>query len=259
MTTYDRIGQTYATGRRPDPRVEAQIHRALGEACSVVNVGAGTGSYEPADRTVVAVEPSATMRRQRRPGAAPCVAGVAESLPFTDGSFDVAMTVLSIHHWTDVERGLTELRRVARRQVVLSYEPVDVVSFWLVDDYLPEIGELAVSRPPRPAEVLERLGGAGRIEVVPVPADCVDGFQPAHWQRPEAYLDPAVRACASGLALLPDDLVAARMARLAADLADGSWHRRHGHLLDRAELDTGFRLVVAEGGGPGGVGRRPGR
>ena len=246
MTTYDTIGRTYATQRRPDPRVEAQIHAALGAAATVVNVGAGSGSYEPADgRSVVAVEPSATMRAQRRPGAAPCIDGVASALPFAHGAFDAAMTLLSLHHWPDPWAGLDELRRVSRSQVVFAFEPLDVVSFWLVDDYLPEIAELAVSRPPTPSSILERLGGVGRIEIIPVPADCVDGFQPAYWARPEAYLDPAVRACASGIALLPDDLVADRMARLGSDLADGTWHRRHGDLLDQGAIDAGFRLVVA--------------
>lgn len=246
---YDTIGRTYAAHRQPDPRVGAQIQRALDGASSVVNVGAGTGSYEPADgRSVVAVEPSATMRAQRPADAAPCVAGVAASLPFADQTFDAAMTVLSIHHWPDPWAGLDELRRVARRQVVLSYERVDVVSFWLVEDYLPEIADLSVSNPPPPEAVLHHLGGVGRIEVVPVPFDCVDGFQPAYWRRPEAYLDASVRACASGLALLPEVLVAERMGRLAADLADGTWHGRYGHLLDQDQLDTGFRLIVADSG-----------
>jgi SAM-dependent methyltransferase len=245
---YDRIGRTYRAHRRADPRLARQVLAALGDAASVVNVGAGAGSYEPDDgRLVIAVEPSATMRAQRPEGAAPCVAGVAGALPFADGAFDAAMTVLSLHHWPEQRAGLDELRRVAGRQVVLTFEPSMHSAFWVVSDYLPEVVELPGSRPLAADVVAEHLGG--RVEVVPVPADCQDGFFTAFWKRPEAYLDPVVRAGISACSQLPAEVVDRAMARLAADLADGSWAARHADLLDRDEIDGGYRLVVADAPG----------
>jgi SAM-dependent methyltransferase len=241
---YDRIGSGYAGPRQPDPRIAEQVRAALGDARRVVNVGAGAGSYEPADRFVVAVEPSATMRAQRPVGSAPCVAGVAGALPFPDGAFDACLAVLTIHHWPDQAAGLDELHRVASRHVVLTFDPAAHLDFWLVRDYLPEVADLPASYPLAPAEVATRLGG-GQVHPVPVPADCRDGFLLAYWRRPEAYLEPAVRASISALALLPDDLVALRMARLEADLADGTWRERHGHLLERDTYDDGYHLVIA--------------
>ncbi|MCU1351230.1 MAG: SAM-dependent methyltransferase, partial [Acidimicrobiales bacterium] len=240
---YDEIGIGYAGHRRADPRIAARIHRALGDAASVLDVGAGTGSYEPPGRRVVAVEPSPVMLAQRPVGAAPAVRATAGALPVRDGAFDAALVVLSLHHWPDPWAGLAELRRVARRQVVLTFDPVDHEAFWLVDDYLPAIAELASAHPPGPAAVAEALGGA--VEVVPVPHDCVDGFMWAWWRRPEAYLDAGVRAAISAIAQLPPGVVEPAMARLADDLATGRWHERHGHLLARQEIDGGFRLVVA--------------
>jgi len=240
---YDGIGRSYARHRRPDPRIAEQIARALGDAASVLDVGAGTGSYEPAGRAVVAVEPSAIMLAQRPQPGPPVVRGGAERLPFGTGVFDAAMAVLTIHHWSEVAAGLREMARVARRVVVLTFEPAVHFRYWLVDDYVPEIAELASARIPGSEEVAELIG-AQRIEHVPVPADCVDGFNWAYWRRPEAYLDPEVRACISGLAMLPSELVSARMERLRADLADGTWQARHGDLLRRDVVDGGFRLVV---------------
>jgi SAM-dependent methyltransferase len=211
----------------------------------VLNVGAGTGSYEPADRTVVAVEPSGVMISQRPPGSGPVVRAVAESLPFSDGSFDATLAVLTLHHWHDARAGLAEMARVARQVIVLTFDPVVHKSFWFLKDYVPESNDLASTNILGPDAVAEAIG-ADRIEVVPIPADCVDGFNWAYWQRPHAYLDPEVRACMSGLALLDDDLVTRRMARLRADLEDGSWTRRHGHLLDLDTIDGGFRLVVRD-------------
>jgi len=241
--TYDTIGRGYRQHRRSDPRIAAQLARALGGARTVVDVGAGTGSYEPRDRAVVAVEPSPVMAAQRAPGTAPVVHAAAEHLPFADGSFDAAMAVLTIHHWSDVEGGLREMGRVARRVAVLTFDYEAHERFWLFTDYVPEVCTLALARPPRPGVVAELLG-AHDIEPVPVPADCIDGFNWAFWCRPERYLEPDVRACMSGLASLPDALVADRMERLRADLADGTWQARHGHLAHRDSIDGGFRLVV---------------
>jgi SAM-dependent methyltransferase len=240
---YNDIGSVYGRHRRPDPRVADPINRALGDAASVVNVGAGTGSYEPSDRRVVAVEPSTVMIGQRPPGSAPVVRAVAETLPFADQEFDAALAVLTVHHWTDIGAGLAEMVRVARRVVVFTFDPTVHDSFWFFRDYIPE----AMAPPPttaiEPGVVAEAIG-ADRVEVVPVPADCIDGFNWAFWRRPHAYLDPEVRACMSGVALLDDDLVAERMARLRIDLESGTWAARHRHLLDRDSIDGGFRLVV---------------
>jgi SAM-dependent methyltransferase len=242
---YDTIGHGYRHHRRPDPRIAAQVLAALGEG-PVCNVGAGTGSYEPFDRPVVAVEPSAVMRAQRPPGSAPCIEAVAEALPFADGAFSGALASLTVHHWTDPMAGIAELRRVADRQVVFTFDPDVHAHMWLVRDYLPEVTGLPGWDAPAPADIAEALGG-GRVEVVPVPADCTDGFLGAYWARPEAYLDPAVRAAMSGLALLSPAVVDGAVARLRDDLGSGRWHRRHGHLLERAAVDDGFRLVVGGG------------
>ncbi len=242
---YDVIGSIYARHRRPDPRVADQIGRALGDATAVVNVGAGTGSYEPAGRTVVAVEPSRVMIAQRPKGSAPAVRAVAEHLPFPDGTFDAAMALLTVHHWIDAAAGLAEMARVARRLVVFTFEPTVHNSFWLFEDYLPEVNALPSTNAVG-ADAVAEMVGADRVEVVPVPADCIDGFNWAYWRRPHAYLDPDVRACISGLALLDDGLVARRMERLRTDLEDGTWTGRHGHLLGIDCIDGGLRLVVRD-------------
>jgi SAM-dependent methyltransferase len=240
---YDRIGRGYARGRRTDPRWAAAVRAAVGDARSVVNVGAGTGSYEDGLPVVLAVDPAATMLRQRPPGAAPAVRGVAERLPLRDGAVDVALAVLTLHHWPSAERGLAELRRVARRQVVLTFEPAASAAFWLVREYVPAVARLDRDSAPTAARVAELLGGA-EVRPVPVPADMTDGVLAAHWRRPAAYLDPDVRACVSGLARLDPAVVEEGVGRLARDLESGAWARRHADLLHRAELDAGYRLVV---------------
>ena len=247
---YARLGQGYARLRRPDPRIRAVLERAVGDAASVVNVGAGAGSYEPVDRLVLAVEPSRTMIGQRPAGAAPVVRATAERLPLRDAAVDVALAVLTVHHWPDAGAGLAELARVARRQVVLTWDAALLAeSFWLVDEYLPEIARHEAGLVTVDAVVAELARHRTHVEVraVPVPTDCTDGFLAAHWRRPEAYLDPAVRAATSGLSALPVGTVEPALRRLAADLGAGRWHRRHADLLDRAELDVGYRLVIAGG------------
>jgi SAM-dependent methyltransferase len=240
---YDSIGRGYAARRRPDPRVAARIRAALGDAGSVVNVGAGTGSYEPADRRVVAVEPSEVMVRQRAPGAAPAVRATAGSLPFRDRSFDAALASLTVHHWPDWRHGVDEMRRVARRRVVVFTWDADSPGFWLTDDYFPTIIPTDRATFPSLGELADALGGA-EVVPVPIPAECSDGFLGAYWRRPAAYLDPGVRAAISAFARIPDP--AAALARLAAELEDGSWERRHGRHLPHDELDLGYRLVVAK-------------
>ena len=242
---YDAIGRTYTATRRTDPRIAARIWAALGDARTVVNVGAGTGNYEPPDREVTAVEPSAVMIAQRPPGAAPAIQASAEALPFDDASFDAAMAVLTLHHWDDWRAGCAELRRVAReRVVVFSWDPTYRRKLWLAADYFDELVDMDAEQFPSLAEQAAAVGDA-TVEVVPVPWDCQDGFFSAFWRRPKAYLDPAVRAGISTLANRDQEL-AEGLERLRADLASGAWARRHADLLERDELDLGYRLLTAD-------------
>lgn len=239
---YDTIGIDYETFRRPDPRIAAAIMQALGDIAPIVNVGAGAGSYEPNDRPVVAVEPSVAMIRQRNNPDVPVVRASAIELPFKNAAFAAALAVLTVHHWPDRVRGLAELARVARHRVVcLTHDPA-AASFWLTDDYFPEIARIDRQNMPSLDEFRRALGPI-EVHALPVPHDCSDGFLGAYWRRPSAYLDPAVRRAISTFAKLTD--VETGVSRLRADLADGTWQRRYGHLLDRAELDLGYRLVVA--------------
>jgi SAM-dependent methyltransferase len=241
---YDNIGDTYARFRRPDARIAAIVSAVLGDAQRIVNVGAGAGSYEPAVRGLVAVEPARTMFAQRSAGV-PVVQAVAEHVPFRRGAFDLAMALLTAHHWTGPAAGLAEMRRVAARQVVLTWDAAVVREFWLIRDYLPEIAAREEGLPT--VDFIRAQLGPSETVVVPVPWDCTDGFLGAYWRRPERYLDAGARAAISALALLDPGIVARAMGRLSSDLDDGTWGRRHGHLRDLAELDLGYRLVVAAG------------
>lgn len=247
---YDRIGIGYSEGRRPDRRIAAQVEAALGDARTVLNVGAGAGSYEPLDREVTAVEPSAEMIAQRPPGAAPVVQASAEELPFGDGSFDTAMAIVSDHHWSDRAAGLREMRRVARRRVLLlNADPGLARRFWLTRDYLPGFIELIPGRYRRAGYWRQELQGLlGEVEVraVPVPHDCDDGFYQAYWRRPRAYLDRRVRNGISVFHQLAQAEVTAAMGRLERDIDRGIWNERHRDLRERPALDVGLRLVVAE-------------
>jgi hypothetical protein len=244
---YDVIGVGYATQRRPDPRIHSMIIEALGDARLVLNVGAGTGSYEPVDRTVVAIEPSAAMLGQRSRDVRPAVRAMAETLPFRRGAFDAVMAVFTVHHWEDRQAGYAELCRVAPRRVVLTYEPAIHNQMWIVQDYVPEIGELDRSRAGfSVADVAEGIG-ASEILTVAVPWDCTDGFLTAYWRRPEAFLDPRIRQSMSGFSLINQAAVARGLRRLRADLASGAWEERYAYLAQIEELDAGIRLVVAPG------------
>ncbi len=245
---YEQIGVGYAGRRVADPRIGARVHAALGGARTVVNVGAGTGSYEPADRWVLAVEPSATMRAQRPVGAAPCLDASAESLPLDDDAVDAAMAMITVHHWAGgAVQGLRELRRVARGPVVVLTFDIEVGrSGWVLGDYVPEAHAVERDAFPTPAQIAAVLGGDVRIEAVPVPADCTDGFVSAYETRPEAMLDPAVRAGQSIWSRLPEGVEERFADRLADDLRSGAWDRRHGHRRAAVEVDGGLRLVVAE-------------
>ncbi|HEX6688150.1 MAG TPA: methyltransferase domain-containing protein [Solirubrobacterales bacterium] len=246
---YDRIGVGYTQARRTDPTIAARIVEALGDARTVLNVGAGTGSYEPADREVTAVEPSAEMISQRPPGAAPVVQASAEALPFEDDSFDAAMAIVSDHHWRDRGAGLREMARVARHRVLLlNADPSLALEFWLTRDYLPGFASLIPERYRHKGHwraELESLLGKIDVQPVPVPHDCLDGFYQAYWRRPSAYCDKRIRHGISVFHRLPEDKVAAAMERLRRDLDDGTWKERNARLLDLSELDVGLRLVTA--------------
>ncbi|MEU9335616.1 MerR family transcriptional regulator [Streptomyces sp. NPDC048290] len=242
---YDAIGGAYPATRRTDPRIAARIWDALGDARTVLNVGAGTGSYEPADREVTAVEPSAVMRGQRPDGAAPCVAAAAERLPFPDRSFDAAMAVSTVHHWADPLAGLRELRRVARRVVVLTFdtdEPGWQDRFWLTRDYLPEFADVLAGFPPL-AGMAEALDA--RAEPVPVPWDCADGLFEAYWRRPDAYLEERVRRAMSVWTRVGREAEERAVRGLGDDLASGRWAARNGGLTGLDAADLGLRLLVA--------------
>ncbi|MFH0245297.1 MerR family DNA-binding transcriptional regulator [Streptomyces sp. HK10] len=242
---YDAIGSAYPATRRTEPRIAAKVWDALGDARTVLNAGAGTGSYEPSDRDVTAVEPSAVMRAQRPVGAAPCVAAAAENLPFEDRSFDAAMAFSTVHHWQDPIAGLREMRRVARRVVVFTHDAGDTGwrhRFWLTRDYLPEVAGLVAGRPS-----VNRLACAigARMDPVLIPWDCADGFFEAYWRRPEAYLDEHVRRAISVWTRVGPEAEQRAVNRLRGDLSSGRWAERNRDLvaLDAAEL--GLRLLVA--------------
>jgi SAM-dependent methyltransferase len=242
---YERHGLTYVRHRRADPRIAARIRAALGDARTVLNVGAGAGSYEPDDLWVLAIEPSATMRAQRPPGAAPAIAARAEVLPLDDNAVDAAMACVTIHHWQPRETGLAELRRVARGPVVVFTFDLDALPAWQ-HDYLARA--VAIERPRfgRVGDVAAALGGRTRIEKIPTPADCTDGFFEAFWRRPEALLDPDVRSAQSVWTLLAPGEEEGIVARLAAGLRSGAWEAEHGHLRALDALDGSLRLVISE-------------
>lgn len=243
---YDRMGVSYSDVRCADPRFEAAVWEALGDAQSVLNVGAGAGSYEPGDREVVAVEPSPVMIAQRQAEAAPAIQGVAEALPLADKSVDATMGVFTMHHWDDVDRGVAEVLRVTRRRIVFLTLDLDVTEqLWLCRDYLPEIIEHDRKTFPTLAHLHALLPDL-QVGTVPVPADCTDGFCVALWSRPEAHLDPDVRRASSIWHRLPPAVIDSGLNRLRHDLDSGEWDRRYGYLRTQATLDVGVRLLKAE-------------
>lgn len=244
MIAYDQAGGTYSLTRRTDPRIAAVIDKALADAGSIANIGAGTGSYEPR-QTVVALEPSSVMIAQRSPKAAPAIRGTAEHLPIRTDAVDAALAVLTVHHWAQLDQGLAEMARIARHRVVILTWDHDVFrQFWLVRDYLPAaaITDARLAVPiARFAEVL----GDVSIWPVAVPHDCLDGFAAAFWRRPDAYLDETVQAGMSMFALTPPSQLREGLARLEADLANGMWTTRYATLLNEPMFDAGYRLIVA--------------
>jgi SAM-dependent methyltransferase len=247
MTRYDTIGHGYARTRREDPGFRARIHTALGDARTVVNVGAGTGAYEPRDRYVIAIEPSDVMAAQRTRDLAPAIRASAGSLPLRDGSVDAAMSVLSVHHWDqDREKGVRELRRVARGAVViLTYDATVSAAMWLMADYLPEVAALDLEIFPALDQLTRWLGGNVRIDTVPIPRDTPDWMLGSFWAHPERVLDADARAATSGFARMSPEVVDRVVADVSRDLESGLWDERHGHLRGVDALDVGLRLVVA--------------
>jgi SAM-dependent methyltransferase len=242
---YGAIGTSYARYRRPDPRIAARISEALGAARTVLNVGAGAGSYEPADRHVTPVEPSASMRGQRPAGLAVAVDAVAEDLPFPDGAFDAAMTTFSVHQWGDLRAGLREIRRVTRGPVViLTGDPERLRQFWLTE-YAPEVIETEARRYPSIEALADGLGGPVATTVVPVPLDCTDGFNEAYYGRPEELLDPAARQSCSAWSFVGAAVHDRFTQDLGRDLADGTWDSRHGHLRTQPAFDGSLILVTS--------------
>jgi Methyltransferase domain len=244
VTVYERIGQTYAATRVADPRIAVQIHDALGDARTILNVGAGTGNYEPTDRSVIALDPSTVMLAQRAPDAAPAVRASSAAVPFGDGAFEASLAILTVHHWLDLDAGIAEMRRVSVRQVLLVFEPLNLGWFWLVD-YFPEMLELPSER--RAPSVEHLVGLLPGAEVVPVlvPSDCTDGFGGAFWNRPERYLDPEVQRNTSNLSQLAPEIVARGSALLRRDLEQGVWDERYGNLRGLDAFEMGYRLIVA--------------
>ena len=242
---YESGGTGYTVHRQTDPRIAALVHAALGDARTVVNVGAGAGSYEPADRDVTAVEPSEAMRRQRPAHLAPAVDAVAEALPFPDGSFDAAMAMVTIHQWPDTDRGLRELRRVSRGPVViLTFDGDALDEFWLAE-YAPELIAAERRRYPAIEHIRVALGGVSVVTKVPVPIDCVDGFTEAFYARPERFLDPAVRRSQSAWGFVDEAAEDQAVARLREDLESGAWERRHGALRAQPQFTGSLRLITA--------------
>lgn len=242
---YDACAPIYPPQRRADPRIASYVHAALGSARTVVNVGAGAGSYEPTDRHVIAVEPSAGMRAQRPTHLAPAIDATAERLPLDDDSVDAAMATLTIHHWDDPAAGLREMRRVARGPVLILTFDIDVLAaFWMILDYLPEALADDRRRFPTIDAVIEALDG-GTVQPVPIPSDCTDGFFESHYAKPEAYLDRAVRAAQSVWPRLPAGVEQRAIDALSTDLQSGGWDRRHGHLRTQPTYDGGLRLITA--------------
>jgi len=242
---YERAGAQYARRRAPDPWIQAQVHEALGAAKTVLNVGAGAGSYEPTDRYVAAVEPSASMRAQRPATLAPAIDAVAESLPFDDSSFDAAMAMISVHQWQDHRRGLAEMCRVSRERVVLLTFDGDALERLWLGEYVPELFDAERARYPAIDEIRSLLGERTEVHEVAIPIDCLDGFTEAFYARPEAFLDPEVRRAQSAWGFIERDVEARGVEQLRGDIESGRWDARHGALRGQQEFVGALRLIVS--------------
>ena len=246
---YGRHGQSYARIRRTDPRIAAWVHRALCEARTVLNVGAGAGSYEPEDRHVLAIEPSETMRVQRPRHLAPAIHGIAEKLPLDDQSVDASMALVTVHQWRDLDQGLRELRRVTRGPiVVLTFDGDALDRYWLAD-YAPELMAVERRRYPSMEAIAKGLGGSTEVQVIPIPIDCVDGFTEAYYARPESFLDPTVRQSQSAWSFVPEADQRRIVKKLSDDLKSGTWDRKYGEWRSRPYFEGSLRLIVSHASG----------
>lgn len=243
---YDQYGQQYSGYRQTDPRIAAYVNEALADAQTILNVGAGAGSYEPADKYVVAVEPSQVMRAQRlQKGKVPAINAKADHLPFDDNAFDAAMAMVTVHHWPDIDKGLKELRRVTRNQViVMTFDPEQLDNFWNAH-YFPELIAVEKARYPAIDFIQQSLGGQSKVVSVPIPFDCTDGFQEAFYGRPEAFLQKEVRQSQSAWGFLAAGQEEELVQRLADDLASGEWDRKYGHYRNEPHFTCALKLVVA--------------
>ena len=244
---YDQSGQKYASHRQTDPRIAAYVHEALSDAKTVLNVGAGAGSYEQADKYVVAVETSMVMRSQRTANAKiPAIIGTADALPFDDNAFDASMAMVTVHHWPDINKGLKELRRVTKNQVlIMTFDPDALDNFWNAH-YFPELIEVEKARYPTIDFIVNALGGNCEVKSIPIPLDCVDGFQEAFYGRPEAFLEKEVRLSQSAWSFLKEDLENELVRRLANDLQSGNWDKKYGHFRTQPSFTCALRLIVAK-------------
>ncbi len=243
---YDKFGQQYAHHRQTDPRIAAYVHDALADAKTILNVGAGAGSYEPTDKYVVAVEPSIVMRAQRiNNGKTPAIIGTADALPFDDNAFDASMAMVTVHHWPDINKGLKELRRVTKHQVIImTFDPDALDNFWNAH-YFPELIAVEKARYPTVEFITNSLGGNCEVKSIPIPLDCIDGFQEAFYGRPEAFLEKQVRMSQSAWGFLPDGVEERIIQTLADDLQSGNWDKKFGHFRTQPTFTCALRLIIA--------------
>jgi SAM-dependent methyltransferase len=243
---YNKSGQKYSGHRQTDPRIAEYVFKGLADAKTILNVGAGPGSYEPANKYVVAVEPSIIMRAQRiQNGKIPAINAKADNLPFDDNSFDASMAMITVHHWPDMNKGLKELRRVAKKQVlIMTFDPGELDNFWNVN-YFPELIEVEKARYPTIEFIKNSLGGNCEVIPIPIPLDCVDGFQEAFYGRPEAFLEKEVRLAQSAWGFLPEAVEEKSVQSLEDDLKSGEWDKKYGHFRTQSAFTCALRLIIS--------------
>ncbi|MGN8022559.1 class I SAM-dependent methyltransferase [Phyllobacterium sp. 22229] len=242
---YGVIGTGYTQYRQPDPHIAEFIRAALGDARTVLNVGAGAGSYEPVDREVTALEPSASMRAQRPPHLPVAVDGVAENLPFPDQSFDASMATFTVHQWPDLAAGLAEMRRVTRGVIlILSCDPDELHRSWLAE-YAPEMIAVEARRYPSMRSIRDGLGGRAEIIPVPIPLNCIDGFGEAYYGRPERLLEKGARLANSAWSFVDPSVAERFVDRLGDDLDTGVWDAMYGSLRKQPFFEGSLRLIIS--------------
>lgn len=243
---YDQLGKKYSSHRQTDERIAQYVYTELADAKTILNVGSGAGSYEPPDKYVIAVEPSVAMRQQRLDNKrVPAINAKADNLPFDDHSFDASMAIVTVHHWPDLDKGLKEIRRVTKHQVVImTFDPGQLDSFWNAE-YFPEVIEVEKARYPTIAAIKDSLGGQCKVISIPIPLDCKDGFQEAFYGRPEAFLDKEIRLSQSAWGFIPDEVQEEMVRRLKTDLENGNWDKKYGHLRTQKTFTCALKLIVS--------------